>query len=220
MPRLARPKLNSDAEESTKRLAILRAAARMFLERGYRGTSMELVAVESGSGRQTVYNQFESKKALFDATVALLWEDMRVEKIVRRVGLNRPFEPVLVEMGNAIADFWAPSEAVAFARMIIAESIHFPELAQSFFASGRDPARRAVVEYLSALRDTNALNVLDPDLAAAQFVGLINEPLLWPRVVRGGKSPSKERRTQIVAEAVQTFLCRYRVVRPNSDSQG
>ncbi len=36
-----------------------------------------------------------------------------------------------MEIGTAVADFWAPEEAVAFARMIIAENIHFPELAQT-----------------------------------------------------------------------------------------
>ncbi len=211
MPKSAGRKPTLAAEELTKRQAILKAAARMFLERGYRGTSMELVATESGAGRQTVYNQFASKKALFDATVALLWEDMAVEKIISRVGTGCPCEEVLTEIGNAIADFWVPEEAVAFARMIIAESIQFPELARGFLVSGRDPARRAVVDYLSALRDTQALRVPDPDLAAAQFIGLLNEPLLWPRVIRGGKSLSKERRGYIVAEAVHTFVSRYRV---------
>ncbi|WP_442949235.1 TetR family transcriptional regulator [Nostoc sp.] len=42
------------SKEPTKRQAILRAAARTFLARGYEGTSMELVAAESGAGRQTV----------------------------------------------------------------------------------------------------------------------------------------------------------------------
>ena len=174
---------------------------------------MELVAAESGAGRQTVYNQFESKKALFDATVALLWDDMPIDRIVnRQIGTTRPPEHALVEIGLAIADFWAPEAAVAFVRMIISESIHFPELAQSFFTSGRDPARRAVMQYLGILRDTKALDVSDTDLAAAQFIGLINEPLLWSRVIGGGKCPSRERRKHFVDEAVRTFLSRYRAV--------
>ncbi len=172
---------------------------------------MEQVAIESGAGRQTVYNQFESKKALFDATVALLWEDMPIDRIVSRQIEKTPLpEQALMEIGLAIADFWAPEEAVAFVRMIISESIHFPELAQSFFTSGQDPARRAVIAYLSVLRDTKALDVSDPALAAGQFIGLISEPLLWSRVIGGGKSPSKERKKHVVEEAVQTFLSRYR----------
>jgi AcrR family transcriptional regulator len=188
----------------------------MFLEKGYRGTSMELVAIEASSGRQTVYNQFESKKALFDATVTLIWDGMPVEKIISRVGSERPFEHVLLEIGNAIAEFWAPDEAVAFARMIIAESISFPELGKTFFTSGRNPVRRAVVDYFISLHRSEALNFSDPDLAAAQFIGLINESLLWPRVLTGGPSSSREHRTHIVTEAVKTFLARYGSPRPDS----
>jgi hypothetical protein len=46
--------------------------------------------------------------------------------MIAGIGSERPLEHVLIEIGNAIADFWAPQEAVAFARMIIAESIRFP----------------------------------------------------------------------------------------------
>jgi AcrR family transcriptional regulator len=198
-----------EAEASTKREQILRAASRVFLTQGYRGTSMEMVAKESGAGRQTVYNQFASKKALFDDTLALLWEKMSVDRIVSRTASDRSPEEALLEIGNAIADFWVPEDTVAFLRMVIAESIHFPELADSFFTFGQGSARRAVTEYLSMLRETRALDLLDPELAAAQFIGLVNEPLLSSRVIGGGKSPSKARRRQVVHEAVRAFLGRY-----------
>jgi hypothetical protein len=97
--------------------------------------------------------------------------------------------------------------------MVIAESIHFPELADSFFTFGRGSARRSIVEYLSGLRDTKILELSDPELAAAQFIGLINERLLSARVIGAGKSPSKDRRRQVVEEAVHIFLARYRGVR-------
>lgn len=210
MPNSSLKKQKPDTEELTKREAILKAAQRMFLERGYRGTSMELVAKESGCGRQTVYNQFQCKKALFDAIVALLWNNLSVDKIVLRSGTAHQSENILLEIGNAIADLWVTEESVAFGRMIIAESIHFPELAETFYKMGRRPARRAIVKHLVSLGETGGFDFPDPELAAAQFAGLINEPLLWPRVLREAKAPSKERRSYAVAEAVETFLCRYR----------
>ncbi len=171
---------------------------------------MGIVAVESGAGRQTVYNQFASKKALFDETLALLWDKMSIDRIVSRTGSERPVEQTLLEIGSTIAEFWVPDEAVAFLRMVISESIHFPGLAESFFTFGRGSARRAIVEYFGTLGDSRELNIPDPDLAAAQFIGLINEPLLSSRVIGGGKSFSKERRKHVVQEAVQTLLARYR----------
>ena len=219
MPKSARQKQVVDAEDATMRQKILRASAHLFLTEGYRGTSMEMVARESGAGRQTVYNQFASKKALFDDTVALLWEKMSIDQIISRTGPERNPEEALVEIGNAIAEFWVPEQAVAFLRMVIAESMHFPELAESFFTFGQGSARRAVTGYLSMLRETRTLDLSDPDLAAAQFIGLINEPLLSSRVIGAGTSPSRNRRKQVVQEAVRTFLARYRALKTDSHAQ-
>jgi len=211
MVRGSRPKrANNEREISTTRLAILRAAGRVFLEKGYGGTSMDLVASESGAGRRTVYNHFSSKKDLFDAMVSLLWENMPLEKIVSSIANAANPEEALNEIGNAIADFWAPDEAVAFARLVISEGGRFPELVESFLTFGRVPARRAVVGYLKSLTESKVLKIPDTELAAAQFIALINSLLLWNRVIDRSVAPSKERRELVVSEAVKMILGRYR----------
>lgn len=60
---------------------------------------MELVAAEFGAGRQTVYNQFASKKALFDETVSLLWEDIRIDQVVSQTGTAE--SPKLTPFGTS-----------------------------------------------------------------------------------------------------------------------
>jgi AcrR family transcriptional regulator len=52
--------------------ALLDAAARLFVERGYHGVGLETVAEEVGVTRQTVYNQFGSKPGLLRATSAFI----------------------------------------------------------------------------------------------------------------------------------------------------
>ena len=171
---------------------------------------MDLVASESGAGRRTVYNHFSSKKDLFDAMVSLLWENMPLEKIVSSIANAANPEEALNEIGNAIADFWAPDEAVAFARLVISEGGRFPELVESFLTFGRVPARRAVVGYLKSLTESKVLKIPDTELAAAQFIALINSLLLWNRVIDRSVAPSKERRELVVSEAVKMILGRYR----------
>ena len=53
---------------------ILDSAAKVFGQYGFRLTSMELVAQESGLTRQAVYHHFESKEALFRAVVEAVGE--------------------------------------------------------------------------------------------------------------------------------------------------
>lgn len=188
---------------------ILDAAARVFLQYGYESTSMDRVAEEAAVGRRTVYNQFESKSALFDATVARIWLGMPIEQILSEAEAVQDPEVGLRRIGLAIAEFWAPPAAVAFVQMVIRERDNFPDLAKSFFKSGKEAALKAVIIYLEIMNDQGSLLVSDADIAARQFVGMINEPLLWFRVIGFGPNPSAARRQRVVEEAVKTFLCRY-----------
>src|SRR3546814_1325896 len=92
------------------------------------------------------------------------------------------------------------------------------DLPTTFFEAGKAPAMRALVEYLRTLSANRVLHVEDAELAASQFLGLLNEPLLWLRVIGIGDAPSKERREKVVAEGVSMFLSRYgqRQILPDS----
>jgi AcrR family transcriptional regulator len=195
--------------DTPKRDAILEAATRVFLAHGYEGTSMDLVAKESGAARRTVYNQFESKEALFSAAVERVWRDFPVVEITAdREALSDPAIG-LGRLGKAIVDFWEPPIAVAFLRMVISEGARFPDLPHSFFEAGKAPAMRALIGYLKQLDDNRTLSIADAELAARQFLGLLNEPLLWLRVVGVGPASSASERERVVKEAVAMMLARY-----------
>lgn len=195
--------------EMPKRDAILEAATRVFLAHGYEGASMDLVAKESGAARRTVYNQFESKEALFSAAVERVWRDFPVVGIAAdkealgdpAIGLGR--------LGKAVVEFWEPPVAVAFLRMVISEGMRFPDLPRNFFEAGKAPAMRALIEYLQQINENGSLDIPDAELAARQFLGLLNEPLLWLRVVGVGEPPSAAGRQRVVEEAVMMMMARY-----------
>ncbi|MBE6051933.1 MAG: TetR/AcrR family transcriptional regulator [Clostridium sp.] len=52
-----------------KKLGILRAASKVFSERGYRGASMDEIALEAGIVKGTLYYNFKNKEELFDDIV-------------------------------------------------------------------------------------------------------------------------------------------------------
>lgn len=58
----------------SSRERILHSATKVFGQHGYKLTSMELVAQESGLTRQALYHHFESKEALFRAVVETVHE--------------------------------------------------------------------------------------------------------------------------------------------------
>ncbi|WP_083237313.1 TetR/AcrR family transcriptional regulator [Burkholderia singularis] len=203
-----------NAAPPSKRDQILDAATRVFLQYGYEGTSMDRVAAESGAARRTLYNQFESKEALFEAMIARIWASFPVFDITRdeeslhdpRLGLTR--------LGHAVSEFWIPPSAVAFLRMVIAEGSRFPGLTNTFFEKGKAPAMGAVADYIGALAKRGLISVKNPKLAARQFLGLIDEPLLWVRVVGLEETYTRQERDLVVQNAVDMFLGFYLVKRP------
>lgn len=200
-------------QQLLKRQSLLDAAAGVFLEHGFGGASMDLIAVAANVSRRTLFNQFESKEALFAAAVTRVWERMPVIEIANDGAALSDPALGLFNMGMAIADFWAPDASLSLLRMVISEGSRFPQLARDFMALGKTPALQALIAYLARLQEKGHLRVEDPDLAARQFVGLVNEPLLWPRLIVVAPGPSMARRTEVVQQAVKLFLTCYAVHR-------
>jgi len=190
----------------TKRDQILDAATRVFLQHGYEGTSMDRVATESGAARRTLYNQFDGKEALFEAMTARIWASFPVFDIARDEESLRDPKVGLTRLGQAVSNFWIPAEAVAFLRMVITEGPRFPALTKTFFEKGKAPAMDAVATYLEALSKRKLVKIRNSKLAARQFLGLIDEPLLWVRVVGIDETYSQQERDIIVENAVDMFL--------------
>src|SRR6478609_4020444 len=66
--------------DEAKTEAILKAALELFVERGFHGTPVPLIAERAGVGAGTIYRSFESKEALADAPpreqFRTIWERM------------------------------------------------------------------------------------------------------------------------------------------------
>jgi hypothetical protein len=146
---------------------------------------------------------------LFAAVIARVWRAFPIADIATAVEALADPAVGLARIGHAVAEFWAPSMAVAFLRMVISEAPRFPDLAQRFSEAGKAPAMRAVTGYLAEVAQRGALAIDDVDLAARQFLGLVNEPLLWHRVIGLDEDASKAKRERVVECAVAVFLSYY-----------
>lgn len=197
------------AHQSSTQETILIAARHAFLQYGYQGTSMDKVATLAKLARTTVYNQFVSKENLFYATVQFVWRDFSVSTITQDARSLQDVEEGLTMLGRSVAEFWAPETAVAFMRMVISEGPRFPGLAERFFEAGKAPALNAVADYLTHMSGKGLKTIDNPQRAARQFLGLINEPLLWARVIGVESVPEHNIREETVTEAVAIFLQYY-----------
>src|SRR5258705_8505931 len=77
--------------DRTKRDSILDAAVEVLLGEGYEAASMEVVAKQAGVSRRTLFNQFETKEALFSAAVERYWSRLPIVEIATgQEALNDP----------------------------------------------------------------------------------------------------------------------------------
>ena len=188
------------------REAIVDAAERLFLERGFGGASMDDLAEAAGVARRTLYNQFSGKEEIFREMV---------DRVSRGLGDAPPpgietqggVEEVLRLMARALLAFQARPEFIGLVRMVAADVRQFPWIAEESW-SDVPPHEERFERYLAHLTAMGVLDCPDPRMATSQLLGLLNEPLLWPRVLGRDRVPPPDE--VVVEEAVRLFLLRYR----------
>lgn len=212
----------ADAQRSED--AILAAARTLFLDTGYDGVNLDRVAETAGVSRQTVYNRFGGKDALFRATVrrhwagVMSWSD-QVRATIRDIRFPDPAAK-LVGIARAFLRFIDDADQAAFTRLVIAESRTHPWIGEEFHRFGQALTLETLAEILGAMHQQGVLDCQQPDIAARQFLALINEFSLWPKVMAvGAAQAGTPDPDAIVTEAVATFLCRYGRRGPESGSR-
>lgn len=188
-----------------KRQGIVRAATRLFLEHGYDRTSLARIAEVAEVSKSTLFKQFPTKAALFDAMVLESWtEDDGLE-----VPPSGDLAAGLGVIGHRYAALLAQPSMSDLFRIVIAELPRFPELATTHFSQGKMPYFASVRSYLLAEHEAGTAVIEDPELATTQFLGMIANFLFWPGLVLPGWSVSPGRTREVVDEAVRTMTARY-----------
>ena len=188
------------------RAAILEAAAGLFLEFGYDRTPLAKVADSAGISKATLFKQFPTKAALFEATVMAAGGTPDSEPLVPSSG---DFHAGLVSLGMAYAELLSRPRVADLMRAVIAESPRFPELRDRTFDFGTLPVLRGLRQFFQTANTQGTAEVNDLDVAAAQFLGMIATVVFWPRLVHGNWSLTDEEIGRTVDEAARTIVARY-----------
>lgn len=190
-----------------KRALILEAATGLFSELGYDKTSLARVAEHAGVSTATMFKQFPTKAALFEAIVLRFWAaDPGAD-----VTPPSPGDPAdaLRTLGARYAELLRRPGMAGLHRMVIAEAPRFPELARVQFDLGKEPFFELVRDYIDAESTAGRLLATDAVRATTEFLGMIANFVLWPQLLLVEWSPTDEAIGDTVESAVWTFLSRY-----------
>jgi TetR/AcrR family transcriptional regulator of autoinduction and epiphytic fitness len=194
------------AQRGGSREAIVEAAQRLFLERGFGSVSMDELAEAAGVARRTLYNQFASKEEIFREMLLRVAGQLE-DAAPPGIETQGDVEDVLRLIARIILDLHKHPEYLGFLRMVVADSRQFPWIAEEF-AAVMDPQTERFARYLAHLTEMGILDCRNPLLAAHQFMGVLNEFSLWPLMIgRKGLGVAAE---DVVEETVRMFLRHYR----------
>ena len=195
--------------QDRKRRQILDAAASVFRRLGYDGASMNDVASEAGVSKPTLYVYFQSKEGLFQAII----DDMREAHPELMLGLDPGHADMAGQMEtyafNVVRLITAPKN-MAIIRMVIGATEKFPEVGRRFFESGPRKGHARVETYIAAKVASGDLAVDDVDLAAWQFIDLIQSPHQRMCLTGIAPAPSDRELRRTVKCAVAAFLAAHR----------
>src|ERR1700730_12614162 len=196
------------------REAIVNAAQRLFLERGFGAVSMDDLAAAAGVARRTLYNQFASKEEIFREMLLRVSGQLE-DAFPPGIETQGDVENVLRLIARMILELHQHPEYLGFLRMVVADSRQFPWIAEEF-AAVMEPQTERFVRYLAHLTAMGILDCRNPMLAAHQFMGMLNELSLWPWMT--GRESLPVPVEEAVEETIRMFLQHYR--RPRSKRHG
>jgi AcrR family transcriptional regulator len=151
------------------RRRLLEAAIEIFMEEGYRA-SIDRIATRAGVARQTLYNHYPAKEALFAEAIRAGVQSVLVTLESRSGDLRTN----LVRFANAYRSKVLCPIGSAIFRTIVAEAPRFPELAKSFFASGPRETTEQLARFLEDAMTRGELRVEDPLFAAEMLTAMLS----------------------------------------------
>lgn len=189
-----------------KQQAVLDGAMREFLAHGFATTTMDRVAAAAGVSKATVYSHFKDKRSLFEALV--IWLAGEELPMVGVLQTDEVFEKdpreTLRKLANKILERTASDERfLSLVRIIIGESVRFPELAQIFVQNLEKPVLDALSQYF---QKHPKINLPDAEVAARIFAGSLIHFIIFQKMLHGGKimPMRKERLIPALIELILT----------------
>lgn len=208
---------------AAKHQAIQEAATRVFLDKGYAGTSMDEVAALAEVGKQTVYKHFTDKRQLFTDIVLATTDqvDSLVQLVAETMDASDHPRSDLESLARRFLTTLMQPQLIRLRRLVIANAAEFPELGQAWYERGFERVLHTLASSFSLLDKRGLLRVPDPEIAAEHFVGM----LLWIPLNKAMFTGNEHAYTQDELHqradfTVHAFLETYRADKPFHERSG
>ena len=186
--------------------AVVEAAGALFLERGFGGTSMDAVAAQASVSKRTLYSHFENKEALFAAVIEARCASIIPPSLAEAGGVEGSPEKVLTRLGMVfLISIYAPDQIQLFQTMI-SDSRRFPQVGRMMMEGPVARSQTLISDYLARHAEAGVLAIEHPDLAAAQFMGMLKTDVHMRLLFNQPVAVTRAEIARIASSATRLFL--------------
>jgi AcrR family transcriptional regulator len=164
----------SKSPSAERTAAVLQAAGRLFLERGYVDVSIEMIVGKTGGSNRDLYRDFGGKEELFKRVLVEISNEVLTQ--LQNVSIptdDNPLEEIIFSTGQAFMRALLSPRVLAIHRLMVSESLRFPELSETFLKLGPQGAYEAVGEVIKTSFSRENIEIEDPTLTAKLFLDMI-----------------------------------------------
>jgi AcrR family transcriptional regulator len=178
------------------------------MAQGYGAVSMDAIARAASVSKATLYAYFSSKDQLFATIIGEACRQNIVISDVLPCG-DADVRTVLLTLAGRVLRFLLEDRALAIHRVVISESVRFPELGRAFYDNGPAIFRQAFGDWLMEQTAAGHLAVTNPGAAADQFMGLLRGGLYLRASLGLHPAPTEPEIDATVMAVVDTFVKAY-----------
>ncbi len=182
-----------------RRGEILAAAAGVFADKGYAGTTTREIALAADIAEGTLYNYFPSKR---DILLAIVEETPApMEAALAAAGDIRDRAALVDLVDRSLA---LPVSRIPFLRAVLAEAWTDEELFHAFGHRRLAAIHRVLADFIRRRVADGTFRPIDPDLTAQMIIGMFAGVLL--PLIRGASAPPADAERRAIAEAMAGLL--------------
>ena len=162
---------------------IVAAALEVFAEKGFAAARLDDIAARAGVSKGALYLYFETKQDLFEAVVrdAISPNIAAVEAAAQAMDL--PFAQVSRMLLARAADVMSTSAIGPVAKMVIAESRNFPDLARIWHDAVVSRVLAVITGLIARAQARGEIRPGDPRFHALALIGPLLMGVLWREVL-------------------------------------
>jgi TetR/AcrR family transcriptional regulator, mexJK operon transcriptional repressor len=191
--------------ENSLKDAIIAAAKTVFLREGYQA-SIDSIIDEVGIARQTLYNHFKDKQALFKAVIETVAQTTMQRLRTLQLDEDVPLQIALHQFGAAYMQGMLDPENLAMTRLISSAVLEYPAAGKIAYEVGSARSIAALASYLAGQREAGHLHCAAPEMIAESFFGALVGPARFRYLLGVNVKTSPAQRRAYVREIVRLYV--------------